>query len=402
MKVVVFSFDFPYPPNRGGRADVWRRIVALKNVGCEIFLVAWCVEDISSLKSSGALDAVSNVVSKLIVYPVKRGFFEFLKRFLLLPFYPSHVASRRVSRVQFVELAKSVSSFSPDAIWSEGPYPGLAAMLVSERLSVPLYYRSHNIEHLYMARQAAAARELRKKFAWYLACIGLYKFQLKLMNSARIVFDISSDDMKYWRERGVSNIKPLLPLPESAVRDKPYTNFSSKVDVLFLGNLTTPNNIRGIEFLVTQVAPRVLSRNSNIRFVVAGSNPGDVVRDLVARSDAFSLMENVPDALAVMNSARVLVNPVRTGSGVMVKMLDMLMTNAFIVTSSQGLCGLPEAVRTTVVVADDAADFSDAIIAALEQQEIDAKVRVAVRGLFTLDAIRDVVRLMEKEVPACR
>jgi polysaccharide biosynthesis protein PslH len=57
---------------------------------------------------------------------------------------------------------------------------------------------------------------------------------------------------------------------------------------------------------------------------------------LLAGATGVELCADVPDPTIYLFGAKVLVNPVMTGSGVQVKMLDMLMTDAPIVTASQG------------------------------------------------------------------
>jgi hypothetical protein len=41
MNILVLAFDLPYPANRGGRADIWRRILSMRRLGHAVSLIAW-------------------------------------------------------------------------------------------------------------------------------------------------------------------------------------------------------------------------------------------------------------------------------------------------------------------------------------------------------------------------
>ena len=392
-RLVVLAFDFPYPANRGGRADIWRRLVAFNDAGCDVMLVCWVNAEASLQPTDAEIDIVRAQVRHLVIHQVARGPLEALSRLARLWRLPSHVAARRIEGRAWTALLEQARAFNAEAIWMEGPACGESAEKLARVLSLPLLYRSHNIEHLYMARQAKAAVSMRDKVAWQLACIGLRRYELRLMRFAQRVFDCSIDDLAFWRALGVSHGEWLAPLPEAALTPAiaSATLPDSRHDVLFLGNLTTPNNVRGVEFLLNDVLPRVLQKKPGARFTIAGSRPTAYMRGLLAAYPGVTFLENVADARALLQTAKVLVNPVRSGSGIHVKALDMLMTDAPIVCTSQGVCGMPQELRRLFRVHDDAAGFAAAILDALEASSIDLAARRHARRLFSPVAITKLV-----------
>ncbi len=398
MRLLVVAFDVPFPAMRGGRADIWRRLTVLKQQGCSTMLVCW--HESGAKPTPEHIGTIETQVESLRVYPIRRGPLEALVRLMRLPVAPSHVSARRIDSAAWDELVEAARKFNPAAIWLEGPYGGLVASRLSSVLGVPLFYRSHNIEHLYMARQAAAAKSLRNRIAWRLACVGLARFERALMEQAEHVFDISVDDLSFWKDRGVSSIEWLPPLPEAVLHAGQSATGLPQHDVLFLGNLMRPNNVRGIEFLVEEVVPKVLATRPATRFTVAGSNPTSDVRELIGRQPEVALLENVADAMSLLGQARVLVNPVRTGSGIHVKALDMLMTDAPIVSSVQGTCGMPEEMKRLFRIHDDAEGFAQAIVEELEHPSVDIAARAHARRLFSREAVGALMkRLADSRKP---
>lgn len=254
-----------------------------------------------------------------------------------------------------------------------------------EALALPLIYRSHNIEHLYMPRQAAAARRLRDRIAWTVACYGLARFEHRALARADWILDISSDDMAFWQAQGLRHISWLPPVAEGALSPLPSAT-GDRNDVVFLGNLTTPNNVRGVQWLVEEVWPLVRAARPATKLVVAGSNPGPFVHKLCG-APGVTLLPNVADALGLYASARVLVNPVRTGSGTHIKAIEMLMMGAPIVTATQGTMGMPPEVKRLFTVADTAVAFADAIVQALEAPQDLTTQRALARQTFGVEGL---------------
>lgn len=364
-------------------------------LGIEVQLV--CFFDDLEGKRPTADDQASvlRFVRDLKAFPIRKGRYQTLKRLPHILHTPWHVVCRSLGADAQQQLEDAIRVFNPDLLWCEGPWCGVVARGAADRLSLPLVYRSHNIEHLYMARQAAVARNIRDRLAWTVACFGLERFERDMLARADWVFDISQDDLAFWQARGVQRNSWLPPLAESALLLAPAVAVAPIHDVVFLGNLTTPNNVRGVEWLVQEIRPLVLARRPGTRFVIGGSNPGPHVRQ-VCTAEGVTLMANVADAPALYANARVLVNPVRTGSGTHVKMIEMLMMPAPIVTASQGTKGLPARLKRLFRVADTAEDFAAEVVEALDHPADLSAERAEARRLFGVDGLADALA----ELPA--
>ena len=72
-------------------------------------------------------------------------------------------------------------------------------------------------------------------------------------------------------------------------------------------------------------------------------------------------------------------------------MLDMLMTDAPIVTRTQGLSGLPASLRDQFDVADDEVAFANAILHRLASPEVDLASRAVARRQIGVDTVRDAL-----------
>ncbi|NRR31604.1 glycosyltransferase family 4 protein [Oxalobacteraceae bacterium] len=400
LRLVVVAQEFPFPPNHGGRADVWRRLRALHALGCQIYLVCWCEQ--GDQPTAEQLAAVHQIVAGLQLTVKRPGLLPNLTRLArMLGGLPSHAAARTLARADADAVIARLRAFGAQAVLLDSPYGGAFARAACAALRVPMFYRSHNIEHRYFAGQAAAATHWRKRLGLNLARWHLERFEQDMMRAAQVCFDISADDIVFWRARGIANNAWLPPLPEAAF-DAPGqpAPAADGPELLFLGNLHAPNNVRGVRWLVEQVMPLVWRERPEVALTIAGSAPSDEVRALVAGDSRLRLLANVKDAPGLMASARVLLNPVLSGSGVNVKTLDMLMTERPIVSSRQGVAGLLPELQALCHVAEGPQAFAEGIAGLLGQPRIDQAARLRGRQLFSVQAIAEAMRVMQQGVAA--
>ncbi len=402
LRLVVVAQEFPYPPIHGGRADVWRRLQAFKALGAKVALVCW-YEAGKTDPTDAELQAVHAVVDELVLFPKHGGAMNVALRLGRIALgTPSHAAARVPPGALSGAALTQLKAFNPQAVLLDSPYGGVFARRICELFHLPLFYRSHNIEHQYFLGQARAAVRLRDKLAWHLACLHLYRFERGLQFQAKVCFDISADDLLFWKTQGVNTGYWLPPLPAAALENISAQTANAQVarELAFLGNLHTPNNVRGLQWLVDQVMPLVWRQRPQTGLTIAGSRPNDTVRQLAAAHERVQLVENVADVPLFLAESRVLVNPVLSGSGVNVKTLDMLMTDRPIVCTPQGVAGLPNEIRALCAVSREAPDFARAVIENLEQPVIDVGQRQTQRSQFSTSATARMLNKMSEEIGA--
>jgi hypothetical protein len=160
-------------------------------------------------------------------------------------------------------------------------------------------------------------------------------------------------------------------------------------DILFVGGLSLPNNVTGVRWLIREVLPLLHRVRPELTLTVVGSSPKGALRAELENHPAVRSHFDVPSVNPYLFGARVLVNPVSVGSGVQLKMLDMLMTDAPIVTRSQGVRGLPDDFAALCEVTDTAEGFAESIRARLEDPAVDLAERGRVRQRFEVTAVGD-------------
>jgi O-antigen biosynthesis protein len=125
-------------------------------------------------------------------------------------------------------------------------------------------------------------------------------------------------------------------------------------DLLFVGSFAHLPNEQAVQWLVSDILPRVLTTVPDARVVIVGSGPSPAVKGL-AGAGVIVVGDATPHELrAWYNRARVAVVPLCSGAGVKLKVVEALREGLPLVTTPVGAQGLP-GLDQVATVAEDAA-----------------------------------------------
>jgi glycosyltransferase involved in cell wall biosynthesis len=405
MKLLFIAAEFPYPPWHGGRADTWQRLKAFVAAGAQVQLVCWTSARRGGAPTADQLATVQALVADLVVLPIHLSPADLAWRALNLVRMPSHASARLPWGRQRRALMARVAGFDAGAVWVDGLWAAGLGRWVAQAMGWPYFYRSHNIEHRYMAAQARLADGLMYRLRLQANLLGLRRYETATVLAAQELFDISVDDLAFWQQRGLVGGQWLppyvptrpapvpLPEPDGAADAAAAPRF----DAAYIGNLHTPNNVEAVAWLLQAVWPLLLARRPQATLLLAGYAPSARVQALARAAAGVTLLADPPDVWSLYAAARVLVNPARTGSGVNIKSVEMLQLDRPVVSTGVGVAGLPPTIRAQFCVADDAPGFAAALVAALDQPvAVDAAGRAQARAAFDPATAALVLQAMAK------
>jgi glycosyltransferase involved in cell wall biosynthesis len=135
--------------------------------------------------------------------------------------------------------------------------------------------------------------------------------------------------------------------------------------IVFVGNLGYWPNAEGVAWLLERVWPRVAARAAPAPrlWLVGGGCPPALGR--LARRAGARLLGAVHDLGAVYRRATLALAPLRCGGGTRIKIVEAALARVPVVATRFGATGLPLRDGRDIWLADDAADFADAVNAAL-------------------------------------
>jgi sugar transferase (PEP-CTERM/EpsH1 system associated) len=137
--------------------------------------------------------------------------------------------------------------------------------------------------------------------------------------------------------------------------------------MVFTGTMDYWPNVDAVSWFADEIFPLVRGAAPQATFTIVGSNPNRAVCALGNRS-GISVTGRVPDVRPYLAAAHVVVAPLRLARGIQNKILEGMAMAKPVVTTSHGLEGIRAEPERHLLVADTAAQFSQAVLRAAGAQ----------------------------------
>lgn len=157
------------------------------------------------------------------------------------------------------------------------------------------------------------------------------------------------------------------------------TPLPGRPTVLLPGHLAYPPNIDGAVWFCSEVWPEVRAALPHATLMLVGRAPVEQVREL-ARSPGVEVHADVPSMRPYFDAARVVVVPLRVGTGTRLKALEAMAAGRAVVGTPVGLGGIGVVDGVQALVAEAAGALAAAVIQALQRDELAKSLAAAGRA----------------------
>jgi glycosyltransferase involved in cell wall biosynthesis len=357
---------------------MWNRILSLKQLGFTLDLIATVRRD----PKQEHIDAVEAVVEHLRIVRRKRGVTSALS---LVPF---QVRSRMA--LQAIPLAGTY-----EAVLLESEY--VAPILENPQLRAKVrILRLATDEPTYYRELSGSARTWIERCFYLVEALKFDGFSPQVKSRCDLLWFISdSERTHHLQKRPNDSLKAVFLPPDPGVKTmRPYSAGGS--DVLFIGSLTFPPNLEGLEWYVEHVHPS-LSKSPGYSFTVAGRTDEASLprlRRALQRYPNISLSADPEELHDLYTRSAVFVNPVLRGAGVKLKTIHALRAGVPVVSTSVGMEGTGLIDGRHLFVANSAGDFVRRVEELLQDRALAGRlVRSAQTFLAeTYDNERNITR----------
>jgi len=260
------------------------------------------------------------------------------------------------------------------------------------RPGVPIVMLAHNVESLVYER---LARESRSAWRW----LGLWELERIRNAERRAVLDVervltlSDEDARALRALAPSATAETVGAGVPTFAGEEIPAAPAQPRVLFLASYAWPPNREAATWLVEEIWPLVRARVPNATLALAGNDPRNFLRSCARPELGISAVGFVESAAQAVRDASVVTAPLRSGSGIRVKILEALANARPVVTTTLGVEGLPLSDGTHVLVRDTAESFAEGIVSLLGDPErarrLASNGRALVEQLYSWSAAAD-------------
>jgi glycosyltransferase involved in cell wall biosynthesis len=356
MKILFITPKIPYPPVDGHKKSMWGVIKYLSLLGHEIHVVAYRQnENIDKLKSEIEKFANINVLN---VHTRNSLSGAFKNLFSSIP-YNLYKYERR-------ELAEFLEDYlkneNTDIVHITNSHMGWVIDIVRKYSKAPVVLRQENLEMMIMKRFYETQKNPLLKFYALIQYKKFLKYEPELCAKFDKCIMMSEEDEKELKVLNPNVKTTVIPLGVekdllNIPRDKPQ-----QYSLVHIGSLQWYPNREGLDWFLNEIFPTVLERFPNAKlYLYGGGVPEDfqfiesVKPNIIIKGFVENIWEELKDkSLAVI--------PLRIGSGIRVKILEMLAVGINIITTSIGKEGLAVKDNKELLIADTAGEFAEKII----------------------------------------
>ena len=288
---------------------------------------------------------------------------------------PYSIERFRSTRMR-LKLAEYLAKEPFDLIFCDGIYP----LVNVPETNTPIVLNTHNVEYEIYKRYAEVEKSLLRRSYARMEARLVESVERDACERASLVLACSDKDAEAFRD--LNSKVPVLVVPNCVDTDFFAPSQSSKHDdaapvLLFQGSMDWYPNRDAVEFFARSVLPKLRVQIPDVKFVVAGRNPSAEFVSVMAPL-GVEFTGTVPDMRPYIESASIVVVPLRLGSGTRIKILEACAGGRAVVSTRIGAEGLDLRDGREVVMADTPDDMVTSIIALLRDPgRRDALARAA-------------------------
>ena len=297
----------------------------------------------------------------------------------------SYFVSRFYVRAFRDKLISLLQQQTFDIIQLEGLFMAVYLKDIRKHSSAKVVLRAHNIEHYIWTRHVHNESDLIRRIYLKLQNRRLKKFELEVFSKVDAIVPITSTDETEIKKLGCS--KPLFScitgvdirqyLEKAAVQEKNNTIF-------YFGSMDWLPNQEAVTWFLEHCWERIHSAVPSAKLIIAGR--GMPLHFFHITRPNVSIVENVENGQVFYQQHQVMIVPLWSGSGLRIKIIEGMAHGKAIVSTTIGAEGIGYTHGNNILIADNASDFSTAVIELLnspqKRHELELNAAEYARGEF--------------------
>lgn len=211
---------------------------------------------------------------------------------------------------------------------------------------------------------------------------GLRKYEFDMYRSADRILVLTPQDrvtMQYYAPDLAVSVAPTGVDIEQLQK---YPPVPREPIILMTGYMQDPANEDGAKWFVHHVWPSLRTHHPELKFYIVGAEPRKGIKKLAETDPRIIVTGKVEDLRPYRNRARVLVSPVRLGSGMRTKVLEAMASGLPVVSTSLGMAGIEAQTGVNCFVADTPELFERSVAWLLTDRALAARMARTARRLI--------------------
>ena len=283
--------------------------------------------------------------------------------------------SYNVKRYESHEFAKKLASILKedtfDVIHVESIFLTPYLPLIRKYSKAKVILRAHNVEHLIWERIAKCTKNIFKR--WYVKklALALKVYELEHISQYDGIACITQKDADYFIKAGCR--KPIVSIPFGIIAPDTMDNVDEEPNSLFhIGSMDWIPNLEGVNWFLEKVWPKVLNEVPQTRMYLAGRKMPQTLMNTEYRN--VSIVGEVPDAMYFIESKKINIVPLLSGSGIRVKIIEAMSVGKTVISTTIGAEGIEYTDGKNILIADTPDEFVMQIKRCIADDEFCAEI----------------------------
>ncbi|MEW5718933.1 MAG: glycosyltransferase [Chloroflexota bacterium] len=332
--------------HRSRRADVWHLTRSL-------------FSDVPFLIARDYSSEMANLIHSLVTDAIQRG----------QPYDAIH--ADQLNMAQYAVIGQQSSVNSRQSPVTRHPSP---AIVLDEHNAVwTILERAQRAQRLGV-QKLLLGLEVRKLKAYEGRVCRKFNTVLAVSENDRLALDQA---MQGWRQI------PVIPIGVDTDALRPVARDLDAKDILSIGTMFYPPNVDGVLWFAKQVFPLIQREMPQATFTIVGARPPREITQPAIRNPQHTIRVPgyVSDLTPYLNRAACLIVPLRSASGMRVKILEAWARGIPVVSTTVGYEGLDAKPGEHLLAGDTPRDFADAVLRLLRDPDLRERLAAAGRRL---------------------
>ncbi len=349
MRILFLANQLPHENSAGGHRLIYQRMRFLIDRGHEVGLAAFVAPGEEEF-----IPAVREMVHELETVPAQgrkimvRAFRDYMSATLPAIFWKNYSPAMMRAMGDMVERSQYdvvIAEFSEMGLYLyRNPYLSAVRKVVSCHRCLTTafikYVETSGVPALLRLKSAAQVKPLEK-------------YEFEMYSAMDHVLTLTTEDrftlLNHAPELPVSVIPPGIDFTRPD--RKPEVKPDSPI-ILMTGYFADKSNHDGALWFAHEVWPRIAAKHPDVHFYIVGADSNHQIKHLEEWDRRIVVTGAVDDLQPFREKAHIFVNPMRLGSGLLVKVLEAMAAGLPVVSTSLGLAGIPAQNGVNCFIAD--------------------------------------------------
>lgn len=365
MKIFQISNRVPWPLNEGGTIGIYNYTRAFAELGHSVTL--YCLDGIKHQTPIKEATQELSKYAQLYIHPIDTDVKpqEVITHLLK---GESYNVSRFYNKTFEDEIAQELKREKYDVVQLEGTFAAPYIDIVRKHHAGLVSLRMHNVEYEIWERLSENERNPIKK--WYLGKLAkqLKAYEEKILKKVDTVVPVTENDVAKFKKMHANGHYMCIPAGID-LRTWVYRPTCAYQHWYHIGSMEWHGNVDAVKWYIDKVHQQLADSGIPYMLHLAGKGIDTKLYSTLVNSKVY---DNVPSAVDFVTPLDICVVPLRSGSGIRLKILEAMAAGKVVVCTTIGAQGINCKHLQTVLIADTPAEFAE-LLAKMHSGEIDMK-----------------------------